>query len=159
VANQTLLATEESNAASSRDLQTVQASTASLKDDLKATRSSATTAQQELSSKLAAFDELVVGECDAQDKLQALGEEKKTQEHLLESTQKMLSERDYASSIVISSAVAHTMALLKSYVPDHDTKLLRRDYPFNDDDERDALIDSMYDTTRHFVSIRLFCSQ
>jgi hypothetical protein len=42
----------------------------------------------------------------------------------------MLSERDYSSSAVISSVVAHTVALLKSYVPDLDLELLRKDYPF-----------------------------
>jgi hypothetical protein len=56
----------------------------------------------------------VVRERDAQAKLQALGEEKKLQKQVLESTQKMFSERDYSSSVVIFSAVAHVVALLKS---------------------------------------------
>jgi hypothetical protein len=73
---------------------------------------------------------LTVRERTAQDKLQALGEDKKTQEHLLDSTWKMLSERNYSSSIVISSAVACAVALLKSYVSDLD-------------DEWDALKDSL----------------
>jgi hypothetical protein len=94
----------------------------------------------------------VVHESDAQDKLHALGGEKKTQEHLLESTRTMLSEHDYSSSVVVSLAVAHAVALLKSYTSDLDTELLRRDYPFEDDDEWDTLIDSMYDTTQHFMS-------
>jgi hypothetical protein len=98
------------------------------------------------------LDEITIQERTAQDKLQALGEEKNTHEHLLESTRKMLSEHDYFSSTVISSAVAHAVALLKSYVPDLDTKLLCRDYPFDDDDERDTLIDNVYDTAKHFVS-------
>jgi hypothetical protein len=93
----------------------------------------------------------VVHEHDAQDKLHALGGEKKTQEHLLESTRMMLSECDYSSSAVVSLAVAHVVALLKSYTPDLDIELLCRDYPFEDDDERDTLIDSMYDTTQHFM--------
>jgi hypothetical protein len=105
-----------------------------------------------LSLKSVAFDKLVVRECDALDKLQALGEEKKTQELLLEYTWKMISERDYSSSVVISSAVAHAVALLKSYMPDLDIVLLRWDYPFDDGDEWDALIDIIYDTAQHFVS-------
>jgi hypothetical protein len=64
----------------------------------------------------------------------------------------MLSKQDYSSLTVISSIVAHTVAPLKSYSPDLDTKLLRRDYHFDDDDKRDALIDSLYDTAQHFVS-------
>jgi hypothetical protein len=64
----------------------------------------------------------------------------------------MLSKHDYSSSEVISSAVAHVVALLKSYVPDLDTELLRRDYPLDNDDEQDALIDSVYDTAQFFVS-------
>jgi hypothetical protein len=53
-----------------------------------------------------------------------------------------LSERGYSSS-----TVAHAVALLKSFMPDLDTEILRRDFPFDDDEEQDALIDSVYDTT------------
>jgi hypothetical protein len=74
-----------------------------------------------LSSKLAGFDELVVREREAQIRLWALGNEKKTREQLLESTQKTLSERDYSSSAVIYSVVAHALALLKSHTPNLDT--------------------------------------
>jgi hypothetical protein len=109
-------------------------------------------ANQELSSKSAAFDKLVVQERDVQNKLQDLGDEKKTQEHLLESTRKMLSEWEYSSSVMISSAVAHVAVLSKSYTPDLDIELLHRDYPFDDDDKWDTLIDSMYDIAQHFVS-------
>jgi hypothetical protein len=59
-----------------------------------------------------AFDELMVREHEAQNKLQPLGDEKKTQEQLLESTQKMLFERDYSSSAVVSSVVANVVVLL-----------------------------------------------
>jgi hypothetical protein len=133
-------------------LQDVQASTAALTEELEAARMSAVAANQEFSSKSAALGEMTNQERTAQDKLHAVGEDKKTQEHLLESTRKMLSEHDYSSLVVISLAVAHIVALLKSYMSDLDTELLHRDYPFNDDDERDALIDSVYDTTQHFVS-------
>jgi hypothetical protein len=74
-----------------------------------------------LSSKSAGFDELVVREREAQIRLWALGNEKKTREQLLESTQKTLSEHDYSSSAVISSVVAHALALLKSHTPNLDT--------------------------------------
>jgi hypothetical protein len=100
-----------------------------------------------LSSNLAAFDELVVWEHEAQIKLWALGDEKKTQEQLLESAQRTLSKRDYTSS-----AVAHAVALLKSHTPDLDIEQLHRDFPFDNDEERDALIDSVYGTAQHFMS-------
>jgi hypothetical protein len=60
--------------------------------------------------------------------------------------------RDYSSSAMISSVVGHAVALLKSHMPNLDTEQLHRHFPFDDDEERDALIDSVYDTTQHFVS-------
>jgi hypothetical protein len=57
---------------------------------------------------------------------------------VLESTWKMLSEHDYSSSTVISSVVAHIVLLLKSYVPNLDPELLHKDYPFEEDEERDT---------------------
>jgi hypothetical protein len=71
---------------------------------------------------------------------------------MLESTRKMLSEHDYSSSVMISSMVAHAVALLKSYTGDLDLELLHRDYPFDDDEEWDTLIDSVYDIAQHFMS-------
>jgi hypothetical protein len=84
--------------------------------------------------------------------MQALGDEKKTLEQLLESAQKTLSERNLSSSAVISSTVAHAVAPLKSHTLDLDTEQLRRDFPFDNDEERDVLVESVYDTTQHFVS-------
>jgi hypothetical protein len=63
-----------------------------------------------------------------------------------------LSERNYSSSVVISLAMAHAVALLKSHTPDLNTVQLRRYFPFDNDEDRDALKDSVYDTTQHFVS-------
>jgi Skp family chaperone for outer membrane proteins len=97
---------------------------------------------------------LAVREQATQDKLRVLGKEKKLQEQIQESTQKMLSKRDYSSSAVISSVVAHAVVLLKSYLPDLYLELLRKDYPFEEDEEkeRDELIDSVYETAQYFVS-------
>jgi hypothetical protein len=64
----------------------------------------------------------------------------------------MLSGWDYSSSIVISSVVAHEVASVKSYIPDLDLELLRKDYPFEDDEERDMLIDNVFETAQYFVS-------
>jgi hypothetical protein len=43
------------------------------------------------------------------------------------------------------------VALLKSHTRDLDTKKLLRDFPFNDE-ERDALVNNVYDTAQYFVS-------
>jgi hypothetical protein len=71
---------------------------------------------------------------------------------VLESTRKMLFKCDYFSSMVISSVVAHGVVLLKSYIPDLDADLLHKNYHFEDDEERDTLIESMYETSQQFVS-------
>jgi DNA repair protein RadC len=100
-----------------------------------------------------ALDELVVQERETQIRLHTLGNEKKKQEQLLESAQKMLSERYYSSSVVISSIVEHVVELLKSNMPDLDTEQLHRNFLFdNNDDERDALINGVYGTVQYFVS-------
>jgi hypothetical protein len=64
----------------------------------------------------------------------------------------MFTERDYSSSEVISSVVAHAVALLKSYVSDLDPELLCKEYPCKDDDKWDALIEGVFDAAQHFVS-------
>jgi hypothetical protein len=69
---------------------------------------------------------------------------------LLESTQKMVVDWDYSSS-----TVAWAVALLKSGTILHlDLELLRKDYPFGDDEEQewDALINNMYNIAQYFVS-------
>jgi hypothetical protein len=70
----------------------------------------------------------------------------------LESAQKTLSKQYFSSSVEISSVVAHVVALLKSHTSDLDTKKLQRDFPFDNDERRDALVNNVYDTAQHFVS-------
>jgi hypothetical protein len=70
----------------------------------------------------------------------------------LESVEKTLSKRDFSSSAVISLEVTHAVALLKSHMPALDIEKLQKDFPFDNDEEQDALVDSVYDTTQHFVS-------
>jgi hypothetical protein len=52
---------------------------------------------------------------------------------------------------MISSAVAHAMALVKSHKPNFDVEILQRHFPVNDE-ERDVLVDSVYGTVQYFVS-------
>jgi hypothetical protein len=84
--------------------------------------------------------------------LQRLGDEKKAQEQLLESAQKALTKREFSSSAVISSAVAHAVALVKNHIPEFDTEILQRDFSINEV-EQEALVDSVYDTAQYFVSL------
>jgi hypothetical protein len=56
---------------------------------------------------------------------------------------------------VISSAVAHAVALVKNYMPDFDAEILCRDFTINEV-EREALVDSVYDTAQYFVSMYVF---
>jgi hypothetical protein len=44
------------------------------------------------------------------------------------------------------------MALLKSYTPNIYPELLRKDYPFEEDEERNTLLDSAFETAKYFVS-------
>jgi hypothetical protein len=46
--------------------------------------------------------------------------------------------------------VAHAVALVKNHMPDFDVEILQKDFSINDV-ERDALVDSVYDTVHYFV--------
>jgi hypothetical protein len=47
--------------------------------------------------------------------------------------------------------VAHAVAPVKSHMPDFDAEILCRDFPVNDE-EQDALVDSVYDIAQYFLS-------
>jgi hypothetical protein len=93
----------------------------------------------------------VIRERETQIKLQILGDEKKFQEQQLEYAQKALSKRGFSSSAVISLTVAQAMALVKNHMANFDAEIIRRDFSINEV-ERDALVDSVYDTTQYFIS-------
>jgi hypothetical protein len=57
---------------------------------------------------------------------------------LLKFAQKTLDKRDFSSS-----TVAHAMVLVKNHVPDFSVAV----------GEREALVNSVYDTAQHFVSL------
>jgi hypothetical protein len=115
-------------------------------------QASITATMEKLSFKSLALDLAVIQEREAQINLQKLDEEKKAREQLLKSAQTALDKRDFSSSEVTSSAVAHAMTLVKNHVHDFDTKILRRDF-YVDEAEQEALVDSVYDTAQHFVSL------
>jgi hypothetical protein len=107
---------------------------------------------EKLSSKSSALDCAVIWEHEAQINLQRLGEEEEAQEQLLESAQKALSKQDFSFSVVISSVVAHAMVLVKKHMPEFDAEILCRYFSINEV-EREALDDSVYDTTQYFISL------
>jgi hypothetical protein len=69
---------------------------------------------------------------------------------LLETTQQALSKREDFSVLMISTAVANAMALLKSHLPDLDVELLCKDFAV-DEAEREALTNDAYDAAHEFA--------
>jgi hypothetical protein len=76
---------------------------------------------------------------------------------LLESTQQALAKREGSTNMMISSAVAHTVVLIKNHLPDLNVEILRQDFTV-DDSEREALVSSAFDTAQDFVSSYDFTS-
>jgi hypothetical protein len=138
IADQALRSSQEANAALNQDLQLVQASV--------------TSTMEKLSSKSSALDLAVIWEREAQRKLQKLDDRNKAQEQLLKSAQKVLDKQEFSSWVMTSLVVAYAMTLVKNHVPDFDMEILRRDFSV-DETEQEALVDSVYDTAQHFVSL------
>jgi hypothetical protein len=138
IVEQSLWTSEEANTALMQDLHSVQASL--------------TFTAEKLTSKSSTLDFAVIQENQMAIKLKVAEEKMKSQGQLLDSTQKALSKQEFSSLAVISSAVANAMASVKNHVPEFDTEILRKDFTVNDI-EWEVLVDSVYDTTQHFVSL------
>jgi hypothetical protein len=76
---------------------------------------------------------------------------------LLETAQQALSKREDSSTLMISTAVANAMALLKSHQLDLDVELLRKDFVV-DEANREALTSGAYDGAHEFSSSYDFSS-
>jgi hypothetical protein len=59
--------------------------------------------------------------------------------------------------MMISSAVAHTVALFKNHLSDLNVEILCQDFTV-DDSEREALVSSVFDASQDFVSSHNFTS-
>jgi outer membrane cobalamin receptor len=81
----------------------------------------------------------------------------KAKELLLQSTQQALSKREWSTNMMISSAVAHTVALFKNHLPDLNVEILHQDFTVHDS-ERVALVSSAFDAAQDFVSSYDFTS-
>jgi predicted nucleotidyltransferase len=120
--------------------------------DLQSVQASLTATIEKLTSKSSALDFAVVWDHQMEIKLKAAEEKVKTPGQVLDSTQKVLSKREFSSSTVISSAVANAMALVKNHMPEFDMEILWKGFTV-DDTGWEALVDSVYDTAQHFVSL------
>jgi hypothetical protein len=81
----------------------------------------------------------------------------KAKELLLESTQQASAKGKGSTNMMISLAVAHTVALFKNHLPDLNMEILRQDFTV-DDDEHKALVSSVFDAAQDFVSLYDFTS-
>jgi hypothetical protein len=76
---------------------------------------------------------------------------------LLELAQQASAKREGSANMMISSVVAHTVALFKNHLPDLNMEILRQDFTV-DDAEREALVSSAFDAAQDFVSSYDFTS-
>jgi hypothetical protein len=102
-------------------------------------------------------DEAVLRLKNAESRLEAAEEDLKNQKQLLESAQKTSSKRKDSFNVMISSAVAHVVALFKNHLPDLNMKLLHQDFTV-DDAEHETLVSSAFDAAQDFVSSYDFTS-
>jgi hypothetical protein len=142
-----------------QSLQTSDEARANLARELKSVQASLTATTNKLTSKSSALDTAVIRQHEIEIKLNAteeklkVAEEKvKSQGWLLDSAQQALSKLEFSSSVVISSAVANAMVLVKNHIPEFDTEILQKDFTVDDMDQV-ALVNSAYDIAQHFVSL------
>jgi tryptophan 2,3-dioxygenase len=94
---------------------------------------------------------------DLEKKIEAVEGEKKDQGLLLEMARQTLSKREDSSILMISTAMANAIALLKSHLPDLDVELLRKDFAI-DEADREALTSGANDAAHEFASSYDFSS-
>jgi hypothetical protein len=116
-------------------------------DDVVIQKQEANTLQEQAEAKLAGLEK----------KIEAAKGEKKDHGLLLEMARQALSKREDFSILMISTAVANAMALLKSHLPDFDVELLRKDFAV-DEADRKALTSGAYDVAHEFASSYDFSS-
>jgi hypothetical protein len=71
--------------------------------------------------------------------------------------QQALSKHEDSSILMISTAVANAMALMKSHLPDLVVELLRKDFAV-DEADREAMTSGAYDAAHEFASSYDFSS-
>jgi hypothetical protein len=88
---------------------------------------------------------------DLEKKIVAVEGEKKDQGLLLETAQQALSKHEDSSILMILTAVANAMALLKSHLPNLNVELLCKDFAV-DEADHEALTIGAYDAAHEFAS-------
>jgi hypothetical protein len=94
---------------------------------------------------------------NAESRLKATKEDLRNQRQLLELAQKTSSKHESSFNMMISSVVAHAVALFKNHLPGLNMELLRQDFTV-DDLERETLVSSAFDVAQDFVSSYDFTS-
>jgi hypothetical protein len=144
---------------------------AKLSQALKTTKATYTTTHDNLASKSKDLDDAMIQEqeanklreqaetklADVEKRLTVVEGKKKDQGLLLEMAQQALSKREDSSMLMISTAVANAMALLKSHLPDLDIELLRKDFTV-DEVEHEVLTNGTYNAAYEFTSSYDFSS-
>jgi hypothetical protein len=102
-------------------------------------------------------DEAMLRLKNAESRLEAVEEDLKNQKQLLESARKTSSKREDSFNMMISSTVAHAVALFKNHLPDLNMELLHQDFTV-DDAERETFVSSAFDAAQDFVSSYNFTS-
>jgi chromosome segregation ATPase len=146
---QSLQQSNNANATLALELETAQTS-------LVATRDKLDSKSKALDFQVIHADEAVLRLKNVESRLKAAEEDLKNQRHLLESTQKTLSKSKNSFNMMISSAVAHVVALFKN-LPDLNMELLHQDFTV-DDAERETLVSNAFDAAQDFVSSYDFTS-
>jgi chromosome segregation ATPase len=146
---QSLQQSNNANATLALELETAQTS-------LVATRDKLDSKSKALDFQVIHADEAVLRLKNVESRLKAAEEDLKNQRHLLESTQKALSKSKNSFNMMISSAVAHVVALFKN-LPDLNMELLHQDFTV-DDAERETLVTNAFDAAQDFVSSYDFTS-
>jgi hypothetical protein len=102
-------------------------------------------------------DEVVLWLENVESRLEVAEEDLKNQRQLLELARKTSSKRENSFNMIISSAVAHVVALLNNHLPDLNMELLCQDFTV-DDAERETLVSSAFYAAQDFVSSYDFTS-
>jgi hypothetical protein len=102
-------------------------------------------------------DEVVLQLKNAESRLKAAEEDLNNQRQLLESARKTSSKRESSFNMMISSVVAHAVALFKNHLPDLNMELLCQDFTV-DDAECETLVSNAFDDAQDFISSYDFTS-
>jgi hypothetical protein len=118
---------------------------------LAATRDKSDSKLKALDLQMFRADETMLQLKNAESQLKVAEEDLKNQRQLLESAQKTSSTHKSSFNMMISSAVAHAVALFKNHLSDLNIELLRQNFTVGDA-KRETLVSNAFDAAQDFVS-------